>query len=146
MGWDGIRSLCITPPTPTPFQFRIHILQPFYSTCLEVYITVACTVCRHDGPKQSVPVQTRQLNELLCQRFVMSHVGLGFDQRLRLAVWLPGILNGQWQTATLSGTSNGSSMHMCHISFVEFCCNTSCTSSHFSTDVNGPVVWDESVE
>lgn len=40
-------------------------------------------------------VQTEDvLNELLCQWFVMSHIVLGFDQRLRLAVWLT--RNSEW--------------------------------------------------
>lgn len=48
-------------------------------------------------------VQTEDvLNELLCQWFVMSHIVLGFDQRLRLAVWFnQETLNGQWKTTTL---------------------------------------------
>lgn len=74
----------LTPPLNIQDPFP-NMFKTFERTSLELYTTVAYTVCKHDGPYYSVQVQTEDvLNELLC-RFVMSHIVLGFDQRLRLA-------------------------------------------------------------
>lgn len=83
----GYVHCALTPPLiiqdPFPNIFKTFLKERL----LELYTTVAYTVCKHDGPYYSVRVQTEDvLNELLCQWFVMSHIVLGFDQRLRLAV------------------------------------------------------------
>lgn len=80
----GYVHCALTPPLKIQDPFS-NIFKTSERMSLELY-TVAYTVCKHDGPYYSVHVQTEDvLNELLCRWFVMSHIVLGFDQRLRLA-------------------------------------------------------------
>lgn len=81
----GYVHCALTPPLRIQDPFP-NIFKTSERTSLELYTTVAYTVCKHDGPYYSVQVQTEDvLNELPCRWFVMSHIVLGFDQRLRLA-------------------------------------------------------------
>lgn len=68
-----------------PLKIQDPLPKLFKTSETSLYTTLAYTVCKHDGPCYSMSVQTQDvLNELLCQCFV-SHIVLGFDQRLRWA-------------------------------------------------------------
>lgn len=75
----GYVHCALTPP--------LKIQDPFPNTFehlerTSLYTTVACTVCETRWTLLLGAKTEDALNELLCRRFVMSHIVLGFDQRL----------------------------------------------------------------
>lgn len=101
----------VTPPAPPHLNGGLVVpnsIATLEGTSLQLYTTVACTVCRHHGPYCFVRVQTEDVPNgpnlptplalpspslpplppsTPVRGFVMSHTKvLGFDKRLRLAV------------------------------------------------------------